>query len=52
MPNESSTLQSLVDNWLEGKRRALEARGKLLKEVAAVLQASAPKDTGVGKLQS
>jgi hypothetical protein len=52
MPNESSTLQSLVDDWLAGERRALEVRGKLLKEIAAMLQANAPKDTGVGKLQS
>jgi hypothetical protein len=52
MPNESSTLHSLVDDYLAGERRALQAREKLLKEIEAMLLASAPKKTGAGKLQS
>jgi hypothetical protein len=45
------TLQSLVDDYLAGERKALQARERLLKEIAAVLQASPPKKTGPGKLQ-
>ena len=47
------SLQSAVDDYLAGERRALELREKLLKEIVAVLLASAPNPPpGAGKLHS
>ena len=47
------SLQSAVDDYLAGERRALELREKLLKEIVAVLLASAPTPPpGAGKLHS